>query len=91
MTATLVPLPSVFLLCSFARMTRRFPAPWTVEEIPGGFRVLDANGVSVAWVYAWDDLHKHTDGLQWLTTDEARRIAIGIARLPEFIAQSRKP
>jgi hypothetical protein len=22
--------------------TRRFPPPWTVEQIPGGFKVLDA-------------------------------------------------
>jgi len=23
---------------------RRFPPPWTVEQITGGFKVLDANG-----------------------------------------------
>jgi hypothetical protein len=23
---------------------RRFPPPWTVEAIPGGFKVIDANG-----------------------------------------------
>ena len=22
----------------------RFPPPWTVEQIPGGYKVLDANG-----------------------------------------------
>ena len=27
-------------------MPRRFPAPWTVEKIAGGFKVLDANGPS---------------------------------------------
>jgi hypothetical protein len=26
-------------------------APWTVEQIPGGFKVLDANGQSLAYVY----------------------------------------
>jgi len=35
-------------------MTRRFPAPWTVEKIPGGFKVNDANGQSLAYVYADD-------------------------------------
>ena len=25
-------------------LRRRFRAPWTVEKIPGGFKVLDANG-----------------------------------------------
>jgi hypothetical protein len=27
---------------------RRFPAPRTVEEIPGDFKVVDANGIAVA-------------------------------------------
>jgi len=24
--------------------SRRFPPPWTVEQMPGGFKVVDANG-----------------------------------------------
>jgi len=24
--------------------TRRFPPPWTVEQIPGGYKVKDATG-----------------------------------------------
>ena len=28
---------------------RRFPPPWTVEKIPGGFKVSDANGQSLAY------------------------------------------
>src|SRR5262249_19079183 len=32
-------------------MNRRFPPPWTVEQISGGFKVLDANGQSLAYVY----------------------------------------
>jgi hypothetical protein len=31
---------------------RRFPAPWTVERIAGGFKVLDANRQSLAHVYS---------------------------------------
>jgi hypothetical protein len=31
--------------------TRRFPPPWSVEQIPGGYKVLDANGQSLAYVY----------------------------------------
>lgn len=61
---------------------RRFPSPWTVIEIPGGFRVVDANGVAVAYVYCRDDLASSSGGSRWLTIDEARRIASGIARLP---------
>ena len=33
-------------------MPRRFPAPWTVERIPGGLMVIDANGQSLAYVYS---------------------------------------
>ena len=33
-------------------LRRRFPAPWTVEKIPAGFKVLDANGQSLAYVYS---------------------------------------
>jgi hypothetical protein len=31
---------------------RRFPPPWTVEKIAGGFKVLDANGQSLEYVYS---------------------------------------
>ena len=27
---------------------RRFPPPWTLEKIPGGLKVCDANGQSLA-------------------------------------------
>ena len=32
---------------------RRFPAPWQIVDIPGGWKE-DANGVSVAYVYGED-------------------------------------
>jgi hypothetical protein len=53
---------------------RRFPAPWTVETIPGGLKVCDANGQSLAYVYSSEnpnDAHM----AKVLTEDEARRIA----------------
>ena len=64
------------------RATLRFPPPWTVE-------VIDRGGTSLAYVYARDDLARHTNGLAWLTTDEARRIATAIARLPALLARPR--
>ena len=47
----------------------------------------DANGIRLAHIYARDDLHQSQFGqhLEHLTTDEARRIANGIARLPELM------
>ena len=33
-------------------MPRRFPPPWTAEQIPGGYVVKDAAGQALAYVYA---------------------------------------
>ena len=32
-------------------MMRLFPPPWTVEALDGGFKVIDANGQTLAYVY----------------------------------------
>ena len=34
---------------------RRFPAPWTVETINAGFKVIDANKQAIAYVYGHAD------------------------------------
>jgi len=34
------------------RVSRRFRAPWQVEQIPGGYKVLDASGQALVYVYA---------------------------------------
>jgi hypothetical protein len=35
---------------------RRFPRPWTVEALGGGFKIVDANGQSLAYVYGHSDV-----------------------------------
>ena len=60
---------------------RRFPPPWTVEKIPGGFKVVDANQQSLAYVYSRETL-SDSQIANVLTEDEARRIASNIAKLP---------
>ena len=62
-------------------MTRRFPAPWTAEQIPGGYVVKDATGQSLAYVYA-RDTKAQADTAKVLTFDEARRVAANIAKMP---------
>jgi hypothetical protein len=53
---------------------RRFPAPWYVDKIPGGFIVHDANKQALAYVYCREtDAAAQAVGV--LTCDEARRIA----------------
>jgi hypothetical protein len=67
---------------------RRFPAPWTVEQIPGGFKVLDATGQSLAYVYG-RETKADADIAKVLTMDEARRVASNIAKLPTLIRERR--
>jgi len=65
---------------------RRFPAPWTVQRIPGGFKVIDANGQSLAYVYSRDNPNA-AEIAGVLTEDEARRIASNIAKLPTLLGK----
>ena len=63
---------------------RRFPPPWTVETIPGGFKVIDANGQSLAYVYGHAD-PRDAAIAKSPNLDEARRIASNIAKLPALL------
>ena len=64
---------------------RRFPAPWHVRVFDGGFTVHDANGVWVATVNGYDDTQRAYRGWDKLTTEEARKIALAIAKLPGLL------
>lgn len=62
----------------------RFPPPWKVAETDGGFRVCDADGKWVTWIYCEDEEVRRSI-LNLPTRAEARSIAAAVARLPEFI------
>jgi K+/H+ antiporter YhaU regulatory subunit KhtT len=66
---------------------RRFPPPWRADKIPGGYVVRDANGQALVYIYARDS---EAEAMQAkvLTKDEARRIAINVARLPQLLGKS---
>jgi hypothetical protein len=64
--------------------THRFPAPWTVEQIPGGYKVMDAAGQSLAYVYG-RETRADADTAKVLTMDEARRVAANFAKLPNYL------
>ena len=67
-----------------AMPSRRFPKPWTVEPMPSGYQIIDANGMVLAHVYGRPNGAIAGADIR-LTNDEARRVAKLIARLPELV------
>jgi hypothetical protein len=65
---------------------RRFPPPWTVEELDACFLVLDHSGQQLAYVYFEDEPGRRS-AAKLLSKDEARRIALNVANLPELWQQ----
>jgi hypothetical protein len=58
---------------------RRFPPPWTVEELDAAFVVQDSAGQKLAYVYVEDEGRRSAAKL--LSKGEARRIAATVAKL----------
>jgi K+/H+ antiporter YhaU regulatory subunit KhtT len=67
--------------------SRRFPPPWSADKIPGGYVVRDANGQALAYIYSRDNEDEARQA-KVLTKDEARRIAINVARLPQLLGKA---
>jgi hypothetical protein len=63
---------------------RGFPSPWTVEDDDACFIVRDANGQALGYFYFEED-HGRRSTANLLTKEEARRIAVNFARLPELL------
>jgi hypothetical protein len=74
-------------LCAFDLIEidgkRRFPPPWSIEEGQTWFVVKDNGGQKLAYVH-FDDPRS---AAKPLTRDEARRIALSIAKLPDLLGR----
>jgi hypothetical protein len=65
--------------------TRRFPPPWRVVELPGGYAVEDANGQWLCTFYGRAEANVAQQAGD-PTLDEARSLAANFARLPELLS-----
>jgi hypothetical protein len=64
--------------------TRRFPPPWITEDIGAAFVVKDGTGQKLAYVYFEDEPGRRS-AAKLLTKDEARRIAVNVAKLSRLL------
>ena len=63
---------------------RHFPPPWSVQELEACFIVTDSAGQKLAFIHFEDEPGRRS-AAKLLTRNEAHRIAVDIAKLPELL------
>ena len=66
---------------------RRFPPPWSIEDIGAAFVVKDGSGQKLGYFYYAEEPGRRST-VKLLTKDEARRIAAHVAKLPGPLRKS---
>jgi hypothetical protein len=72
---------------STASRSSRFPPPWSVEELDACFVVRDRGGQALTYVYFEDESGRRS-AAKMLTKDEARRIAVNVAKQPDLLVST---
>jgi hypothetical protein len=67
--------------------SRRFPPLLRADKISGGYVIRGANRQGLAYIYPREN-EAEARQAKMLTKDEARRIAINFARLPELLSKA---
>jgi hypothetical protein len=67
-----------------ANPERHFPPPWTAEDHLACFIVKDSTGQALAHIYYEVEPGRRA-AAKLLSKDEARRIAVNFAKLPDLL------